>query len=182
MVWHGQTGNVVFFDLHSGTRERHGRHSHETMQPFVNHLMSTSGLSRRYSARDLCRTNQLLFSCSIQWTTRRKRSSGDTTGKSLAFSVSSMGRACGHVDQRSFMSHASLRQEEDRPWPSSSRNWLGQLALDHIFESICSTAARPMGHPHVGPGLKIPDIRAPVLAPPAHMSWASPMHLSQRVA
>ena len=116
---HGQTRKRCNF-FASGTRERHGRHGHETMQPLVNHLMSTSGFSRRYSSRDLCRTNQLLFSCSIQCTTRRKRSSGDTTGKSLAFSVSSMGRACSHVDQRSFMPHASLRQEEHLPWPSSS--------------------------------------------------------------
>jgi len=46
---------------------------HETMQPFVNH--------------------QLLFNCSIQCTTKRRRSSGDFTGRSLAFSVSSMGSA-----------------------------------------------------------------------------------------
>jgi len=70
------------------------------MHPLVNHLVNASGLISRIPRHARNPTNQLLFNCSIQWTTKRRRSSGDFTGKSLAFSVSSMGNACGFLDQR----------------------------------------------------------------------------------
>ena len=69
-------------------------HRHETMHPLVNHLVNASGSISLISCYARNPTNQLPFNCSIQWTTKRRRSNGDFTGKSLAFSVSSMGRAC----------------------------------------------------------------------------------------
>jgi hypothetical protein len=77
-----------------------GHGYHEMMHPFVNHLVNASGSISRIPRQARNPTNQLLFNCSIQWTTKRRRSSGDFTGKSLAFSISSMGNACRVLDQR----------------------------------------------------------------------------------
>jgi hypothetical protein len=80
------------------------QHCHETTQPFVNHLsVNASGINAHTGTSTTRRppTNHWLFNCSIQCTTNRRRSSGDFTGKSLAFSVSSIGRTCRFcLDQR----------------------------------------------------------------------------------
>ena len=62
---------------------------YSTMQPLVNHL---EGLSMSFVVKGSKKTGQLLFSCSIQPTTIRNLKRALFTGKSFAFSCSSMGR------------------------------------------------------------------------------------------
>ena len=110
------------------------QHCHETMQPFVNHLANVSRSISRVLHH--APTNQWLFNCSIQWTTSRRRINGDFTGKSLAFSASSIGRAYGGSRlSRSAIVHGRTcvracppgtiiyyrqRQRKYSPWPSSN--------------------------------------------------------------
>jgi hypothetical protein len=100
------------------------QHCHETMQPFVNHLTNVSRSISRVLHHARPPTNQWLFNCSIQCTTSRRRSNGDFTGRSFAFSVSSIGRACGgfkggldqrlRMDVRACAPEQSSRKEREK--------------------------------------------------------------------
>ena len=143
----GEQGRRSLFSRHtwcaraSGERttrtDVRGGDCHETMQPLVNHLVNASGSLISRIPRHACNpTNQLLFNCSIQWTTKRRRSSGDFTGKSLAFSVSSMGRACESLDQRSRTDGALhpriYGKNTDHGHPVTEVGWVGRHGTVYV--------------------------------------------------
>jgi len=121
---------------------------HETMHPLVNHLMNASGSISRPFCHARNPTNQLPFNCSIQWTTKRRRSSGDFTGKSLAFSVSSMGRACrgfsrsamAHIDKRVAPPPPKIGRKEntDHGHPETEVVRVGRHGTVSVTESVQS--------------------------------------------
>lgn len=68
------------------------------------HLLMTKGKKNR---KELCPgrglvTHQLLFSCSIQYTTSCSRSRADLMGSNFAFSCSSIGNTCVTASMAAF--------------------------------------------------------------------------------